>query len=147
MKFESIGLMLPLSAAAGAFFPRCLRFSFSATLNNDLFSSTTASHEVPWASCAVHDLKRQKLVSAFQGDLQQINSVRAMSEAVFDGKKHCSTSPKMKHVTNIAEKSACGRRQRQRKPNALNVHQKYGDESACGRRQRQRKPNALEGQK
>ena len=95
MSFRSLGLTLPLPAAADAFFPIRLRLFIFGGL--DLFSSKTASNEVPCASRAVYDLKRQKLVCAisrrpsanqkcqiyerkgFGADLQQIKRVGAMS--------------------------------------------------------------------
>ena len=60
--FEALGLCCLCQRPQALFFASVLRFSFSETLL--LFSSKTASNDVPWASRAVHDLTRHKLVCA-----------------------------------------------------------------------------------
>ena len=61
LTFQSIGLTLPLTAAAGAFFSHM--FTFFHFQRPRMFINN-ASNEALSASRAVHDLKRQKLVCA-----------------------------------------------------------------------------------
>ena len=80
MNFRSIGHTLPFAGGRRRFFPQMFKWFIFRGLKTWVFFIETASNEVPWASRAVHDLKRHKLVCAIPRRPSANQKCRAMSE-------------------------------------------------------------------